>query len=85
MRRRRIAGSEEGSYQARVDIQQAYQTVSVHPEDHFLLSMAWEGSLFVDTALLFGLRSVPKIFMTVADALEWQIKQEGLLAAGLSP
>ncbi len=31
----------------------------------------WEDSLFVDTALPFGLRSAPKIFSAVADAVEW--------------
>ena len=43
----------------------------VHPEDRPLLGMAWKGKLFVDTALPFGLRSAPKIFSAVADALQW--------------
>ena len=49
-----------------------------HAEDRLLLGMMWEDSLYVDSALPFGLRSAPKIFTAVADALEWIAKQEGL-------
>ena len=34
--------------------------------------------MFVDTALLFGLWSAPKIFTAVADALEWMVKCESV-------
>jgi len=44
--------------------------IMVHPEDRPLLGVMWEGTLYVDSALLFGLRSAPKIFTSVADALE---------------
>ena len=40
--------------------------------------MAWRGRLYIDTALPFGLRSAPKIFTAVADALEWVLLQDGL-------
>ena len=40
--------------------------------------MQWEGNLFGETALPFGLRSAPKLFSTVADALLWIAEQEGL-------
>ena len=40
--------------------------------------MSWEGGLFVDTALPFGLRSAPKIFTAVADAVQWILQQEGV-------
>lgn len=39
--------------------------------------MLWDGSLYIDTALPFGLRSAPKICTAVADAVEWVAKQEG--------
>ena len=41
------------------------------------MGMLWEGSLYIDTALPFALRSAPKIFTAVADAVEW-IRQEGV-------
>ena len=50
---------------------------TVHPDDHHLLGMQWEGQLFVDTVLPFGLRSAPKIFNAVADALEWIAHSRG--------
>ncbi len=40
--------------------------------------MMWEDSLFIDTTLPFGLRSAPKIFTAVADAVEWILKHEGV-------
>ena len=59
---------------AKVDTQSAYHIVAVHPEDHLLLDILWQGNLFVDAALPFGLRSAPWIFMAVADVLESQAK-----------
>ena len=43
-----------------VDIGSVYRTVPVHPDDWQLMGMFWEQSLFVDTALPFGLRSAPR-------------------------
>ena len=40
--------------------------------------MTWENSLYVDTVLPFGLRSAPKIFNAIADALEWVAKSCGV-------
>ena len=45
----------------------------IHPDDRWLLGMRWEGSVFVDTALPFGLWSAPKILTAVADTLEWRL------------
>ena len=52
--------------------------VPVHSADRLLLRMVWEESLFVDSALPFGLCSASKIFNALADALEWLIRQEGV-------
>ena len=46
---------------AKVDVESAYRAVSVHPDDRWLLGMQWDGGVFVDTALPFGLRSAQKI------------------------
>lgn len=32
----------------------------------------------MDTTLPFGLKSVPKIFMALADTLEWIVKEKGI-------
>ena len=63
---------------AKVDVQSAYRNVPIHPDDRHLLGMIWEGALYIDTALPFGLRSVPKIFTTMADAAEWIARQHGV-------
>lgn len=38
----------------------------------------WEGALYVDAMLPFGLRSAPKIFNAVADGLEWYLRRRGV-------
>lgn len=42
------------------------------------MGMQWDGSLFVDSSLPFSLRSAPKIFMAIADAVEWIARKEGI-------
>ena len=61
----------QGCVMAKLDIKSAYRIVPVHPDDRPLLGMCWNDGLFVDTALPFGLRSAPKLFNAVADALAW--------------
>ena len=65
-----------GSLLAKVDVRSAYRNIPVHPEDRWLMGMLWDGGLFVDTTLPFGLRSAPKIFTAVADAVEWIARHE---------
>ena len=75
---RAILESGPGSLLAKIDIKSAYRIVPVHPEDRSLLGMMWDEGLYVDAVLPFGLRSAPKIFTALADALEWIIKREGV-------
>ncbi len=67
-----------GAQLAKIDIRSAYRIVSVHPDDRWLLGMSWEGALYVDTALPFGLRSAPKTLNVVADTVEWIARQQGV-------
>lgn len=73
-----VARLGRGALLAKIDIKAAYRMLPVHPDDRWLLGMQWEGALFVETALPFGLRSAPKLFTAVADALEWIVEQEGV-------
>ena len=50
-------------------VHRAFRTVPVHPHDRWLLGMCWEGKIYIDTVLPFGLRSVPAIYNAVAEAL----------------
>ena len=63
---------------AKLDVKSAYRIIPVHPQDCFLLGMKWENRVFFDRALPYGLRSAPKIFNAVADALEWIVKDLGV-------
>ena len=77
--RKRPGGGRQGSgaLMVKVDVQSAYRHIPIHPDDQLLMGMLWEGDLYIDMALPFGLRSAPKIFMAIADAAEWVVKQEG--------
>ena len=66
-----------GSELAKADIKAAYRIVPVHPQDCQLLAMKWQGDVYIDTALPFGLQSAPKLFNVIADALEWCVKEAG--------
>ena len=56
--------------------------VPVHTEDHPLLRMSWEGPLYYDAVLPFGLSCPPmfstKNFTAIADALQWIVQQAGV-------
>ena len=67
-----------GTLLAKLDIRDAYRNIPVHPEDRWLLGMSWRGEVFIDTVLPFGLRSAPKIFSAVADAVEWIVRKNGV-------
>ena len=73
-----IAEKGAGALLAKVDIEAAYRQIPVHPQDRPLQALKWEGRLYVDPRLPFGLRSAPKIFNAVADALEWVLTQAGI-------
>ena len=66
----RVMRSGAGALMAKVDIESAYRLVPVHTQDRTLLGILWEGSMFVDVMLPFGLQSVPKIINAVADAIQ---------------
>ena len=67
-----------GSLIAKIDIKSAYRLIPVSPLDRRYIGMQWNGQVYVDGMLPFGLRSAPKIFNAVADALEWCIAKEEL-------
>ena len=67
-----------GTCMAKVDIRNAYRNIFVQPDDRWRLGMSWRGGIFIDAVLPFGLRSAPKIFNSVADALEWIVGNAGV-------
>ena len=74
----RICARGAGTLLSKFDVESAYRIVPVHPDDRPLLGMEWRDHLYIDAALPFGLRSAPKIFNALADAVQWILEQEGL-------
>ena len=62
---------------AKFNLASAYRRVPVHPLDQPLLGLTWEGVTYMDKALPFGLRSAPKIFSAMADAISWAVMCNG--------
>ena len=60
---------------AKIDIQSAFRLLSAHPADRHL---KWNGNIYVDMCLPFGLRSAPKLFNVLADLLEWIARVQGI-------
>ena len=63
---------------AKMDIQQAYCNILVHPNDRHLLGKRRDCSLYIDTTLPIGLRSAPLIFSQWRDAFQWVIERDGV-------
>ena len=73
----RITAYDRGTLLIKLDIKNAYRVVQIHPaDDRWLMGMIWEGLLFIDMTLPFGLCSVPKIFTALANAGEWIVRQQ---------
>ena len=65
----------QGCLLAKVDIEHAYRNIPVRP---IVTGDDMERKIYVDTMLPFGLRSAPKIFSALADALEWILLERGV-------
>ena len=74
----RVRALGRGTLLAKLDIRSAFRIVPVNPADRHLLGMEWHNSLFVDTVLPFGLRSAPKIFNILADAIQFAALAQGI-------
>ncbi|MCG8624736.1 MAG: hypothetical protein MJE68_22410 [Proteobacteria bacterium] len=66
-----------GSQLSKMDIEEAYRIVPIHPDDRHLLGCQSDNQVYIDISLPFGLRSAPIIFTALADALQWVIEQRG--------
>ena len=75
-----ILAMGKGTWLAKVDVEHADRNIPVHRDNRLLLAMRWRGKLYLDTVLPFGLRSAPKIFTAIADALEWILANSGVTA-----
>ena len=67
-----------GTELIKIDLKNAYRIVPIHLQDHHLMAITWQDRTYVDCALPFSLRSVPKIFLAVADMLAWALHCAGI-------
>ena len=74
----RVGALGKGALLAKLDLQSAYRQISVHHADQRLLGIRWCDQVFRDHALPFRLRSAPKLFSAIADALAWALSCEGV-------
>ena len=75
---RLVKAAGRGALMGKLDLSSAYRRVPVHPQDYHLLAMEWQGVVYQDRALPFGLRSAPKLFTAVADGLAWALCCKGI-------
>ena len=66
-----------GTLMAKMNVEEAYRIIPIHPDDRHLLSIYWDGQVYMYAALPFGLRSAPLIFTALADGLQWVLQQPG--------
>ena len=71
----------KSSLLVKLDLKEAYRAIPVHPSDQRLLAVSWMGSTYIDKALPFGLRSAPKLFTALTDAMMWVLHQRGVVTA----
>ena len=65
---------------AKLDVEEAYRIIPIHPDDRQLLGIYLDGQVYMYAALPFGLRSAPLIFTALADGLQWVLQQPGHLS-----
>ena len=70
-----------GCLLAKLDLKEAYRAVPVHPSDQRLLGVRREAAIYIDRALPSGLRSAPKLFSSLTDAMMWVLHERGVVAA----
>ncbi len=63
---------------AKLVIKSAFCLYPVHPSEHHLLGMQWQGHFYFDRVLPFGLRSAPFVFNCLAEAMEWLARTRGI-------
>ena len=73
-----IVSEGRGSFLVKADVKEAYHMVTIHPEDQHLLGVQWDGAVYVDRMLPFGLCSTPKIFSAIADTVQWMLRRNGI-------
>ena len=57
------------------DLKDAFRKIPVSPYDHWLLLFEWDGQIYTDLRLPFGLSTAPFIFNYFSEGLHWILSQ----------
>ena len=68
----------KGTLLAKIDIRNAFCLLPIHPADRHMLGMQWNGGVYIDACVPFGLQSAPKLFNIPAEFLTWIAFQSGV-------
>ena len=63
-----------GTLLAKIDIKSAFRLLPVHPADRHLLGMKWNGEIYLDSCLPFGLRSAPRLLGITLDTVRMEAR-----------
>jgi hypothetical protein len=64
----------KGALMAKVDIEEAFRIIPIHPNDRHLLGFMFQGNYYFDKCLPMGCRTSCRIFETFSTALQWVSK-----------
>ena len=67
----------QGALMAKNDIKDAYRIIPIHPHDRRYLGIEWQGQIFADKQMPFGLASASVIYSALSEALEWVLQHRG--------
>ena len=73
-----ITSLGQGTQLVKLDLNDAYRILPIHPQDHPPLGIRWQDQIYIDRSLPFGLRSAHKIFSAFADMVAWCIHCQGV-------
>jgi len=74
---RHVAKAGKGCKLIKRDLKSAFRFVPVSPYDHWLLMYEWNGRIYVELFLPFGLRTAPLIFNLFSEAIHWVMQLKG--------
>jgi Reverse transcriptase (RNA-dependent DNA polymerase) len=74
---RHVAKAGRGCKLIKRDLKSAFRFVPVSPYDHWLLMYEWNGRIYVELFLPFGLRTAPLIFNLFSEAIHWIMQLKG--------
>ncbi len=69
----------KGALLSKLELKGAYRMVPIHTDDQPLLGVTWQGAIYVDATLPFGLRSAPKSFSVVPNGITWAMIHRGVI------